>query len=54
MSPPCMRSNAVGGGGGGYYTGLAWEGAVMMPLQANNLPIQPVRTGSGRRNPAAQ
>jgi hypothetical protein len=30
--PPCMRSNGVGGGG--YYS-LAWEGAVMMPLQGS-------------------
>ncbi len=32
MSPPRMRSNAVGGGGVLYWS-LAWEGAVMMPLQ---------------------
>jgi hypothetical protein len=32
MSPPRMRSKAVGGGGVLYWS-LAWEGAVMMPLQ---------------------
>jgi hypothetical protein len=30
-----MRSNAVGGGGGYCTLSLAWEGAVMMPLQSN-------------------
>ncbi len=29
MSPPRMRSSAVGGGGGGYWT-LAWRGMVQL------------------------
>jgi hypothetical protein len=29
-----MRSNAVGGGGGTRTLCLAWEVAIMMPLQA--------------------
>jgi hypothetical protein len=37
MSPPRMRSNAVGGGGG--YNSLAWEGAIMMPLQYTALQM---------------
>jgi hypothetical protein len=34
MSPPRMRSNAVGGGGD-CTLGLAWDGAVMMPLHSD-------------------
>jgi hypothetical protein len=36
MSPPRMRSNAVGGGGGDCTLSLAWDGAVMMPLHSIN------------------
>jgi hypothetical protein len=35
MSPPRMHSNAVGGGGGVQYWSVAWDGAVMMPLQGS-------------------
>jgi hypothetical protein len=34
VGPPRMRSNAVGGGGGDCTLSLAWEDAIMMPLQS--------------------
>ena len=48
MSPPRMRSNAVGGRL--LNSSLAWDGAVMMPLQNQGFPyrflLDDGRTGS--------